>query len=186
MSWHRLSRAIVNDLSLGGSQAFVYVIVAPVESGVVFYVGQTRQRMGALGRLAEHLSEGANATFRQRIWDVARSDVVGTIHFAAIALSGDRAFQQSSPDYREAVECLVEADLREYVVASELQALSVARVRQHAYRVSPIVQREARRSMAELQSWLRDAICSARSQASMTGPRNGTAASESSEAATST
>jgi hypothetical protein len=158
MSRHRLSCAFLDDASLGGSQAFVYVIVAMAGAKVVFYVGQTRQRMGAIGRLAEHLSGGTNATFRQRVWDVAQAEVAGAVHFAAIALSGERAFQQSAPDYREAVECLVESDLREFVVANELAALSVARVKMHAYRSSPVVQRESQRSLDALRSWLSLAI----------------------------
>jgi hypothetical protein len=164
MSRQQLVRARIADVSLGGNQAFVYVIVASAGPRIVFYVGQTRQRMGALGRLAEHLSDGANATFRQRAMDVARSDVIGSVHFAAITLSGERAFQQSSPDYREAVECLVESELREFVVANGLGALSVARVRQHAYRTSAIVQREATRSIDGLRVWLAQSIRSVRSQ----------------------
>jgi len=158
MSRPQIASAYVGDASLGNCRAFVYVIVGAAGDRVVFYVGQTRQRMGAIGRLAEHLSEGANATFRQRVLDVACSEVVGAVHFAALALSGERAFQQSSPDYREAVECLVESELREFVVANELQALSVARVRLHAYQTSSIVQREAKRSLDALQEWLQISI----------------------------
>lgn len=143
---------------LGCNRAFVYVIVASAGARVVFYVGQTRQRMGAIGRLAEHLSDGENATFRQRVFDVTATDVAGTVRFAALELSGERAFQRSSPDYREAVECLIETELREFVVANRLDALSIARVRLHAYRHSPIAQREANRSLDTLQRWLLDAI----------------------------
>lgn len=170
MPRHRLVGAFLGDASLGGNRAFVYVIVAAAGGSVVFYVGQTRQRMGAVGRLAEHLSDGANATFRQRVLDVARSEVVGAIHFAALELSGERAFQQSSPDYREAVECLVESELREFVVANHLQALSVARVRLHAYRTSSIVQREATRSLDALRDWLRDSIGAVRLGALASSP----------------
>lgn len=162
MSRHRLVGALLGDASLGCNRAFVYVIVAAAGGCVVFYVGQTRQRMGAVGRLAEHLSDGANATFRQRVLDVAHAEVVGAIHFAALELSGERAFQQSSPDYREAVECLVESELREFVIANQLQALSVARVRIHAYRTSSIVQREATRSLDALRDWLRNSIAAIR------------------------
>jgi hypothetical protein len=150
--------ARLDDLSLGGNQAFIYVIAAAVGDQVFFYVGQTRQRMGALGRLAEHLSEGENATFRQRVWDVAKLDLQGAVHFAAVELSRERAFQRACPDYREAVECLIESRLREHVVRKRILALSVARVRLHAYRTSPIAMREAQRSAAALERWLETAV----------------------------
>lgn len=158
MSHHRLVDAFLGDASLVGCRAFIYVIVAAAGDGIVFYVGQTRQRMGALGRLAEHLSDGSNATFRQRVAAVRATDVLGAVHFAAIELSGERAFQGSSPDYREAAECLIESELREFVVTNDLCALSVARVRMHPYRTSPLVQREVSRSLEALKDWLKDSI----------------------------
>ena len=150
--------ARLDDTSLGGNQAFVYVIAAAAGDRAFFYVGQTRQRMGALGRLAEHLSDGESATFRKRVWDVDKRDLQGPVHFAAVELSLERAFQRPCPDYREAVECLIESRLREYVVTQRISALSVARVRLHAYRTSPIAMREAQRSAPALEQWLATAI----------------------------
>ena len=150
--------ARLEDVSIGGNQAFIYVVVAAVGRRVFFYVGQTRQRMGALGRLAEHLSDGESATFRQRVWDVARLNLEGPVHFAAVELSREKAFQRACPEYREAVECLIESRLREYVVRQQILALSVARVRLHPYRTSPLVMREAQRSAEALEQWLATAV----------------------------
>lgn len=153
-----LVTAHLGGTSIGGSQAFVYVIVAGSGAAAYFYVGQTRQRMGALGRIAEHLSEGDNATFRKRLLKVAQVELDGPVQFAVVELSAERAFQGECADYREAVECLIESRLREFVVARGIPALSVARVKLHAYRTSSLAIREASRSGDELERWLESAV----------------------------
>lgn len=150
--------ASVSSLDMAVSRGFVYVLAARAGTTAVFYVGQTRQRSGALGRLSQHLSDSESATFRQRVEAVTEAEVTGEVVCAAFPLSLEPAFQREAADYREAAEYRIEGRLREFVVNTRLPALSVARVAVHPYADSPIVIREAEKAFAHFAVWLESRI----------------------------
>jgi hypothetical protein len=150
--------ARVSNVSMASSRGYIYVLAARASDTVVFYVGQTRQRAGALGRLAQHLSDSDSATFRQRVEMTLAADVTSEIFCAAFPLSLEAAFQREAPDYREAAEYLIEARLRAFVVHKGLPSLSVARVAVHPYAESPLVRREVGKALPRLESWLTERI----------------------------
>jgi hypothetical protein len=150
--------ASVSNVSMASCRGYIYVLTASAGGIVVFYVGQTRQRAGALGRLAQHLSDSDSATFRQRVEATLAADLTSEIFCAAFPLSLEAAFQREAPDYREATEYLIEAELRGYVVQRGLPSLSVARVAVHPYAQSALVRREASKGLPQLTSWLTERI----------------------------
>src|SRR5262245_33676061 len=99
-------RTTVHDASLAKRAPYIYGILLNLDETSILYIGQTLSRMGALGRLAQHLSETTGATLRQRIealYNVTEIDGL-SIEFAAVKLAQQKSFWADEPDYREAVE----------------------------------------------------------------------------------
>ncbi len=134
---------------------FIYAISASVQGKWVLYVGQTSQRNGALGRFCEHLSMSDSATFRKRVEALLRTDEIDLIEMAAYPLPSIRVFMSEARDHREAVEYLVEATLREYIVSNRLAMQSIARIDKPGVCQDPRVIREANHASALLLDWLR-------------------------------
>jgi hypothetical protein len=147
-----------SDLTLSDSQiahfkAFVYAIY--VFNHRALYIGQTRSRTGALGRLSFHLSEGEGSTVKSRIAKLYRFDevVLRGICFAAFPLSSLKIFGSDARDYREAVEALVQQDLLQRLTAGRFPVPVVSRVRHNDYMNDPIVRAEAERISPEVWNW---------------------------------
>ena len=62
-----LGLATVFDPTIAKRNGFLYAIYGTVGNQATLYVGQTRGSTGALGRLAQHLSDGNNNTYLQRL-----------------------------------------------------------------------------------------------------------------------
>lgn len=109
------------------------------------YLGETRGSNGVLGRIAQHISETASNTFRQRVCAVLGCDEVAMdgVEFVAVALSGYPGFATDSPEYRRAVEYNVQLRLLNMLAASRLPMTLVSRVAGNGYTGMPIVVREA-------------------------------------------
>ena len=55
----------VSDGAIGTKAGYIYVIAVPRHR--VLYIGQTRNALGAIGRLAQHISQSAGSTLRSRV-----------------------------------------------------------------------------------------------------------------------
>jgi hypothetical protein len=82
----------VSDAAVAQRRGYIYA--AYPLSFSALYIGQTRGAGGAIGRLAQHLGEGAGNTLRLRLCDVFRYDEVeiGPVSFAAVPLVENAAF----------------------------------------------------------------------------------------------
>ena len=122
------------------------------------YVGQTRGRRGALGRLAQHLSYASGNTYIQRLSDIYHYEEVPLerVDFVAIRFTKKEAFWLDSPVYREAVEDLVQQRLLNWLYEQKLEISIVSRTRPNSYSKLSYVQEEADRISGALESWVEE------------------------------
>lgn len=123
----------VEDASIGASGPYVYGIYAP--NFAVLYVGQTISHYGAMGRLAQHLSDTCSNTFRQRLCSSlgVEDPQLGAIEFVAVRLPPRKSFLARSSDYREAVEHLVNYKMIDHIGDNGLPVLLISRTRGNPY-----------------------------------------------------
>ncbi len=62
-----IGQATVFDVTIAKQNPFLYAVYGVSETGVALYIGQTRGRTGALGRLSQHLSDTPWNTYLQRL-----------------------------------------------------------------------------------------------------------------------
>jgi hypothetical protein len=149
------ANVFVSSLDVAAKAAFIYAILEPTLAAL--YIGQTRSRYGALGRLSQHLSEDSSCnTFKQRI--DANFSILGkapsNVQFISIPLTPLQSFYSTAADYREAVEALVQDKIVEFVTTQQLVVSVVSRVSYNNYRKEIFIQEEAERVFCDLQTWL--------------------------------
>ncbi len=143
-----LGLATVFDVTIAKKNGFLYTIYGTVENQATLYVGQTRGRTGALGRLAQHLSDGNNNTYFQRLSNIySYEDEVPLekVDLAAIRFTSKEIFQIDSQEYRKAVEHLVQLQLLNWLYEQNLKVRIVSQTSSNAYGKLQDVQEEADR-----------------------------------------
>jgi hypothetical protein len=110
------------------------------------YLGETRSSTGVLGRISQHISETPSNTFRQRICAILRCDevVLDDVHFVAVPLSSYKGFWLDSPEYRRAVEYLVQLQLLNMIADAKVRVTLMSRVNGNGYTTQKNVQNEAK------------------------------------------
>ena len=151
-----LGLATVFDSTIAKRNGFLYAIYGTVENQATLYVGQTRGRTGALGRLAQHLSDGNNNTYLQRLSNVYYYEEVPLekVDLAAIKFTSKEIFQIDSQEYRIAVEHLVQLRLLNWLYAHNLKIRIVSQTRSNSYSKLQDIQEEADRMSGLLESWI--------------------------------
>ena len=151
-----LGLATVFDATIAKKSGFLYTIYGVFENQATLYVGQTRGRTGALGRLAQHLSDGNNNTYLQRLSSIYYYDEVplGKIDLAAIRFTSKEIFQIDSQEYRKAVEHLVQQQLLNWLYERNLKVRIVSQTSSNAYGKLQDVQEEADRISDLLKPWV--------------------------------
>jgi hypothetical protein len=150
------ARATVHDSSIAARAAFVYGIITTIHGRPILYIGQTMGHLGALGRLAQHLSESTSGTLRQRLMSLFRTATLelGTLELAAVELPRCKTFWSENADYREAVESLVQNEILNALFARRLPLCLVSRVQPNSYCRLKYVRAEADRVLSLLLPWL--------------------------------
>lgn len=143
MARRSVSVSVSSDLA-ARRVPFIYAGLA--DSCRALYLGETRSSTGLLGRISQHISETASNTFRQRICAILRCDEVTleNIHFVGVALSSYKGFWLDSPEYRRAVEYLVQLHLLNMIAGAKARVTLVSRVTGNSYTTQKIVQNEAK------------------------------------------
>ena len=151
-----LGLATVFDVTIAKKNGFLYAIYGVVENQVTLYVGQTRGRTGALGRLAQHLSDGNNNTYLQRLSHIYDYEEVPLekVDLAAVRFTSKEMFQIDSQEYRKAVENLVQLLLLNWLYEHNLEICVVSQTRSNAYSKLQDVQDETDRISGLLESWI--------------------------------
>ncbi|MBL4701276.1 MAG: hypothetical protein JKX85_08450 [Phycisphaeraceae bacterium] len=110
------------------------------------YVGETRSSQGAVGRMAQHISETSSNTFKKRICTLLGYEEINLegISFFAVPLSNYRGFWSDSSEYRRAVEFLVQNEMLNFLTKEEKNVLLVSRVNANGYCNTGIVKNEAK------------------------------------------
>jgi len=162
----RTSYATISRADIAERYAFLYCIHALVPTDIkstskAMYIGQTRNRFGAIGRLTQHLSNDDTCnTFKQRIGAIFNTgDKLTDISFIACPLSPLKSFLVDSPDYREAVEALVQDKVIQSIVKQNLKVVVVSRISYNAYTRERFIQEEADAISREILTWIHD-VCS--------------------------
>lgn len=149
-------RTTVHDAALATRAPYVYGILLTFEEATILYIGQTISQTGALGRLSQHLSETTGATLRQRLQ--ARYDLSGVdglaLDFAAVRLGDQSGFWKDEPDYREAVESLVQYAIVNELCSRRIPVCVISRVQPNAYSRLAYVKTEADRVAHAVLAWL--------------------------------
>ena len=143
-----LGLATVFDVTIAKKNGFLYTIYGTVENQATLYVGQTRGRTGALGRLAQHLSDGNNNTYLQRLSNIYSYEdevLLEKVDLAAIRFTSKEIFQIDSQEYRKAVEHLVQLQLLNWLYEQNLKVRIVSQTSSNAYGKLQGVQEEADR-----------------------------------------
>lgn len=130
---------------------YVYAVLVVRERLV--YIGQTRGRHGALGRLSQHLAFTPPGTLRSRVEQTLGTDL-GAVEFAAVRLSPNRQFHATARDHREAIEAECQYALIERNASADHKVGFISRVGMNGYRRDPAVQAEASRVVELLAGWL--------------------------------
>ena len=151
-----IGQATVFDVNIAKQNPFLYLIYGIFEKDVALYVGQTRGRTGALGRLSQHLSDTPWNTYLQRLSDFYRYEEVQLekVDLVAIRFAEKKMFEAKSADYREAVEDLVQCRLIDWVTEHRLAVGVVSRTRPNSYSNLQEIQAEANRISETLESWI--------------------------------
>ncbi len=146
----------VHDAALARRAPYIYGILLSLEGATILYIGQTLSRLGALGRLAQHLSEATGATLRQRIeslYNVTEIDGL-SLEFAAVRLGQQKSFWTDEADYREAVESLVQRQVLNVLCERKIPVCLISRVQPNAYCHVGYVESEARRVFEAIRKWV--------------------------------
>jgi hypothetical protein len=154
-------RNTVHDASLAKRAPYIYDILLDLEGTSILYLGQTLNRLGALGRLSQHLSETPGATLRQRIeaiYNVTEIDGM-SLEFAAVELNQQKSFWADEADYREAVESLVQHQLLNALHDRKIPVCLISRVQPNSYCRLQYVVSEANRVFQAIIGWV-EAFCS--------------------------
>lgn len=151
-----LGLATVSAITIAKQNAFLYTIYGVFENRVTLYVGQTRGQTGALGRLAQHLSDTQGNTYIQRLSDLYHYEevVLGRADLVAIRFAQEKMFEMDSPIYREAVEDLVQRRLLNWIAKEKLKICIVSRTRPNPYNKLQDIQEEASRIFNALEPWI--------------------------------
>ena len=151
-----LGLATVFDATIAKKNGFLYTIYGVVDNQVTLYIGQTRGRTGALGRLAQHLSDGNNNTYLQRLSNAYSYEEVPLerVDLAAIRFTSKEIFQIDSQEYRKAVEHLVQRQLLNWLYEHNLKIRIVSQTSSNAYGKLQDVQEEADRISDLLKPWV--------------------------------
>jgi hypothetical protein len=147
------SQLTLTDSQIAHFKPFVYAIY--IGNYKAMYIGQTRSRTGALGRLSFHLSEGDGSTVKTRIATLFRFDevILRGIRFVAFPLASLKIFGSDAQDYREAVEALIQQRLLENLTDGRFPVPVVSRIRHNDYMLDPAVASEADRIFPQLWHW---------------------------------
>ncbi|MYB64028.1 hypothetical protein F4X73_05015 [Candidatus Poribacteria bacterium] len=148
--------ATIIDTTIAKQKSFLYSIYGVFADRATLYIGQTIGKTGALGRLAQHLSDAHGNTYCQRLShlfhyeevELERTDLV------AVRFANERIFEIDSPVYREAVEDLVQRILINWVTEQELAICIVSRTRPNSYNKLENIQKEASRISKVLEPWI--------------------------------
>ena len=151
-----LGLATVFDVTIAKKNGFLYAIYGIVENQATLYVGQTRGRTGALGRLAQHLSDGNNNTYLQRLSNIYYYEEVPLekVDLAAIRFTSKDIFQIDSQEYRKAVEHLVQLQLLNWLYEYNLKIHIVSQTNSNSYSKLQDIQEEAERISGLLKPWV--------------------------------
>lgn len=151
-----LGLATVFDATIAKKNGFLYTIYGVIENQATLYVGQTRGRTGALGRLAQHLSDGNNNTYLQRLSNryPYKEVPLERVDLAAIKFTPKEIFQIDSQEYRKAVEHLVQQQLINWLYERNLKVRIVSQTSSNAYGKLQDVQEEADRISDLLKPWV--------------------------------
>lgn len=151
-----LGLTTVYDATIAKQDSFLYTIYGVFENCGTLYIGQTRGQTGALGRLAQHLSDTQSNTYIQRLSKLYHYEeiVLGKTDFVAIRFTSEKMFQIDSPIYREAVEDLVQRRLLNRIAKEKLEICIVSRTHPNSYSKLPEIQEEAERISDALESWI--------------------------------
>ncbi|RKU33148.1 hypothetical protein C6496_22800 [Candidatus Poribacteria bacterium] len=152
----QLGLATVFDITIAKKMGFLYTIYGLVENQATLYVGQTRGWTGALGRLAQHLSDSDANTYLQRLSDVYEYHEVPLekVDFAAMKFTSREEFQIDDQEYRIAVENWVQARLKNWIREKNLSIFVASRTRSSTYSQLPYVKEEATRIANALEPWI--------------------------------
>ena len=148
--------ATVFDVTISKQGGFLYLIYGVLENRATLYVGQTHRQTGALGRLAEHLSDAHQwNTYLQRLaeTDPYEDVALDKLDLVAVRFTPRKEFKVSR-EYREAVEGLVQLNLLNSIRKHKLGIAVVSHTRTNAYSKLPYIQEEAHRISEALESWI--------------------------------
>ena len=99
---------IVGGCFIGLGRGYIYILYTKVERQL--YIGQTNERGGVIGRLADHI--GSSGTFRSRLNEHGYDlDKIHDLHVFAYLLPNDPRFTGTNRTHREGVEYLVQKRL---------------------------------------------------------------------------
>ena len=153
-----LEQATVFDVTIAKQNPFLYMIYGIFENQATLYVGQTRGPTGALGRLAQHLSDTDWNTYLQRLSYFFPYEEVPLerIDLVAVRFTHQKEFYSDSREYREAVEGLVQRKLLNWLDEHKLEISIVSRTSTNAYSSLSYIQKEADRISGALESWIEE------------------------------
>ena len=146
----------VSAAMIAKPNSFLYMIYGVLDNRVTLYIGQTKGQTGALGRLAQHLSNTQGNTYIQRLSALYHYEevILGKTDFVAVRFAQERMFEIDSPVYREAVEDLIQRRLINWIAEQKLEICIVSRTRPNSYNKLQDVQEEAERIFDALEPWI--------------------------------
>lgn len=145
--------ATVSSNAIARKAGFVYLIY--VREIKALYVGQTYSMYGALGRFSQHLSETNSNTLRQRVCAIYGYDEYefAEVLINAVQLSSIKSFNQSSSEYREAVESIVNNKIITFA-SNNKSGFVISRTRSNPYIKEGYVVEEANDVISIFEAWL--------------------------------
>lgn len=149
-----IARVSVYDCSIAINGAYIYVIYAPGFNCI--YVGQTRGKYGAIGRLAQHISNSYGNTFKQKIQNYFNLEEpsLGHIEFTAYRLPERQEFLSEATDFREAVEYMIQKNLIYLLTSNHMKIGCVSRVKGNTYQKRDFVVQESEIASKFFFQWL--------------------------------
>lgn len=140
--------AVLSHSILAKQLPSIYAIFLPEFKAI--YIGQTVSPYGPLGRLSQHLSDSMYNTCLQRLCSLFRLEYVmpENVHLCAVTLVDINRYKQEK-DLLDALECLVQDQILDYLCKTSTPIIVISRVRRNPQCEIKRVQSDAKSVAAE-------------------------------------
>ena len=151
-------KATIHNGALCKKAPYIYCILS--KQFKCIYIGQTYSTYGALGRLAQHLSETESNTFKKRICSVYQYEEIELmgVEFFAYKLPDKKHFYTYARDHRESVEYLTNYSMISEMEKNSIKLSVISNTQSNPYTKMKSIQKTSDSIVSEFISAIKSSI----------------------------